>query len=121
MIKFFRKIRQNLLSENKFSKFLLYAIGEIFLVVIGIFIALQINNGNESRKNRKLISVYKKNLIENLVRDSIVTDDRITRIKSHIIENEAFENRVSASQEPLDTILKIASFEYIFNITMSNH
>jgi hypothetical protein len=50
MIKFFRKIRQKLLSENKFSKYLIYAIGEIVLVVIGILIALQINNWNEERK-----------------------------------------------------------------------
>ncbi len=50
MIKFFRKIRQQLLTENKFSKYLLYAIGEIVLVVIGILIALQINTWNENRK-----------------------------------------------------------------------
>ncbi len=50
MIKFFRKIRQRLLTENKFSKYMLYAIGEIILVVIGILIALQINNANENRK-----------------------------------------------------------------------
>lgn len=54
MLKFFRRIRQNLLSENKFSKYLLYAIGEIILVVIGILIALWINNWNEERKGRKL-------------------------------------------------------------------
>ena len=54
MIKFFRKIRQKLLSENKFSKYLIYAIGEIILVVIGILIALQINNWNENHKKRKL-------------------------------------------------------------------
>jgi len=50
MIKFFRKIRQQLLTENKFSKYLLYAIGEIVLVVIGILIALQIDNANEIKK-----------------------------------------------------------------------
>ena len=50
MIKFLRRIRQKLLSENKISKYVLYAIGEIFLVVIGILIALQINNWNETRK-----------------------------------------------------------------------
>ena len=54
MIKFFRKIRQKLLSENKFSKYLIYAIGEIALVVIGILIALQINNQNEARKAKVL-------------------------------------------------------------------
>tara|TARA_R110000744_G_scaffold373458_1_gene485630 strand:+ start:8838 stop:9908 length:1071 start_codon:yes stop_codon:yes gene_type:complete len=52
MIKFFRKIRQRLLTDNKFSKYFLYAIGEIVLVVIGILIALQINTWNEEQKNR---------------------------------------------------------------------
>ncbi|SFR34816.1 hypothetical protein SAMN04490243_0891 [Robiginitalea myxolifaciens] len=52
MLRFFRRIRQNLLQENKFSKYLLYALGEILLVVIGILIALQINNWNEERKAR---------------------------------------------------------------------
>ena len=53
MIKFFRSIRKSLLSENKFSRYLLYAIGEIVLVVIGILIALQINSWNEHRKQVK--------------------------------------------------------------------
>lgn len=52
MLKFFRKIRQNLLAENNFSKYLLYAAGEILLVMIGILLALQINNWNETNKNR---------------------------------------------------------------------
>ena len=50
MIKFFRKIRQRLISENRAARYLLYALGEIVLVVIGILIALQINNANEHRK-----------------------------------------------------------------------
>jgi len=52
MIKFFRHIRQTLLSKNKFNKYILYAIGEIVLVVIGILIALSINNANEMDKIR---------------------------------------------------------------------
>lgn len=54
MIKFFRRIRQHLITQNKVSKYLLYAIGEIVLVVIGILIALSINNWNERNKTRKL-------------------------------------------------------------------
>lgn len=54
MIKFFRKIRQDLLTKNNFSKYLLYALGEIVLVVIGILIALQLNNYNDSLKQDKL-------------------------------------------------------------------
>jgi hypothetical protein len=44
VVKFFRRIRQKLVAENKFSRYLIYAIGEIILVVIGILIALQVNN-----------------------------------------------------------------------------
>ena len=58
MIKFFRHIRKSLLMENKTSKYFKYAIGEIILVVIGIIIALQVNNWNESRKNRILEQNY---------------------------------------------------------------
>ena len=70
MIKFFRKIRQQLLTENKFSKYLLYAIGEIILVVIGILIALQINNWNENnvlaKKEIKYLKEIKKHLKSDL-------------------------------------------------------
>ncbi|MEM5540167.1 DUF6090 family protein [Olleya sp. AS48] len=59
MINFFRKIRQNLLSEGKLGKYIKYAIGEIILVVIGILIALQINNWNENRKQQsEIIDIY---------------------------------------------------------------
>ena len=58
MINFFRKIRQKLLSENRIRKYLLYGIGEIILVVIGILIALQINSWNEYSKSRKLEKNY---------------------------------------------------------------
>ena len=50
MIKFFWKIRLNLISEGKTVKYIKYAVGEIILVVIGILIALSINNWNEQRK-----------------------------------------------------------------------
>ena len=61
MLRFFQQIRQHFLSDNKFSKYLLYAIGEILLVVIGILIALQINNWNEDRKRRAVeIKIYKE-------------------------------------------------------------
>jgi hypothetical protein len=53
MIKFFRKIRQRLLSENNFSKYLIYAVGEIILVVIGILIAIQLNEWRNDSINTK--------------------------------------------------------------------
>ena len=107
--------------ENKTRKYFKYAIGEIILVVIGILIALQINNWNEDKKNQKLIAAYKKSLLENLVQDSTVIADKITSIKSNIHEIQSFEKRVSEAQAPLDTILKIARFEYEFTITQGDH
>ena len=60
MIKFFRKIRQKLLTENKFSKYFLYTIGEIVLVVIGILIALWISTWNNQRTaNYQTINLLK--------------------------------------------------------------
>lgn len=67
MIKFFRKIRQKMLTENKFSKYLLYAIGEIILVVIRILIALGINNWN----NNRLVDFQKTNFLKNIKEDLI--------------------------------------------------
>lgn len=69
MIPFFRQIRQGLLTDNKFSKYLLYAVGEIVLVVIGILIALQINNWNEWRKDREKEREVLYELKENLERN----------------------------------------------------
>lgn len=58
MLRFFRQLRQSLLAENRAGKYLLYAVGEIVLVVIGILIALQVNNWNEERTNRNRLNNY---------------------------------------------------------------
>lgn len=54
MLRFFRQIRKTLMEQNKIRTYLLYALGEILLVVIGILLALQINNWNQDRINKKL-------------------------------------------------------------------
>jgi hypothetical protein len=81
MIKFFRKIRQNMIKENptsakatvgkRTSKYLLYAIGEIVLVVIGILIALSINDWSEKQKNKIAEKRHLYNLLQDLKTDSI--------------------------------------------------
>jgi len=63
MIKFFRKIRFKLITENKTSRYFKYAVGEIILVVIGILIALQVNNWNENRKIKKIEIKYLSELV----------------------------------------------------------
>ena len=71
MIKFFRHIRQNLIMKNQTGKYFKYAIGEIILVVIGILIALQINNWNESRQKKKLERDYLSEIRGNLIKDTL--------------------------------------------------
>jgi hypothetical protein len=88
MIKFFRKIRQRLLTEGKTSKYLKYAIGEIVLVVIGILIALQINNWNEYRKER-FIEQKILQAINNDLKTDIVGIKRMLKTESnHVIFNK---------------------------------
>jgi len=77
MIKFFRTIRQKLISEGKTVNYLKYAIGEIVLVIIGILIALQINNANELRKTEKKIVAILKEVQNDLVLDIQKSDELI--------------------------------------------
>ncbi len=81
MIKFFRKIRQNLLMENKNTKYFKYAIGEIVLVVIGILIALQINNWNESRINNKKVKSYLIEIVKDFKNDTLNIGNQINFAK----------------------------------------
>jgi sensor domain CHASE-containing protein len=89
MIKFFRKIRQTMLTENKFSKYLLYAIGEIVLVVIGILIALSINNWNQNRVQTKLVNGILIEIYANLQADQKELEDDI-EFSEKFIENLSF-------------------------------
>ncbi|QCX37908.1 hypothetical protein FF125_05465 [Aureibaculum algae] len=79
MIKFFRRIRQNLLKENKTGKYFKYAIGEIILVVIGILIALSINNWNEDRQATNLAKENYLNILTSLEQDSFTIKKTIER------------------------------------------
>ena len=64
MLTFLRRIRKTLIDTGSTRKYLIYAIGEIALVVIGIMIALQINNWNDGRREQLRIKTYLSNLIE---------------------------------------------------------
>ncbi len=86
MIQFFRKIRGNLLSENKFSKYLLYAIGEILLVIIGILFAIQINNKNTERIEREIFESNLQYVLEDIEKDKAELLEIQERRK--IVENQ---------------------------------
>jgi len=109
MLKFFRKIRKNLLTENKFSKYLLYAVGEIFLVVVGILIALQINNWNNGKIERK----EEKKSYLNIKRQ--ILDDKNELIKVKDLNNyysSAYEYGIkliiSGNREKIDSLTLVA-------------
>ena len=91
MIKFFRKIRYDLM-ENKTGKYFKYAIGEIVLVVFGILIALQINNWNEQRKNRIEEQTLYKSLISSLESDLKDVNDKTQIVNRALYAQNIFMN-----------------------------
>lgn len=95
MIKFFRKIRYNLMEQNKSGKYFKYATGEIILVVIGILIAVQINNWNENRIEREL----ERNYVELLNQD--LSEDGVSLVELVSLSNESVvsKNTILAYQE----------------------
>lgn len=69
MIRVFRNLRSKLVHEGKARSYLLYALGEILLVIVGIVIALQVNNWNEERLEQRQVRRYAHALINDLERD----------------------------------------------------
>ena len=120
MIKFFRKIRQRLLTKNKFSKYLIYAIGEIILVVVGILIALSINNWNEEIKESHIEQNYLRRLLVDLESDfktltfsKGLSKDRINQIKTltDVIKNQSMSNENST--QIIESIEKVTWRSYL--------
>ncbi len=107
MINLFRKIRQNLLKESKLNIYLIYAIGEVVLVVFGILIAFQIDNWNENRNLRKLENVLLIDIRDNLIASrtnlaSNISYNRTTlynyeKILSHIEEDLPYSNSLDSA------------------------
>jgi hypothetical protein len=129
MIKFFRRIRKQLLTENKFSSYLIYAIGEIILVVIGILIALSINNWNDNRKDRLAEKALYKTLIKSLENDLKDVQDKYEIIDSAIIGQkifitESFEEVASrfTDKEFFNLLYKVGntSKSFVPNISLYN-
>lgn len=94
MISIFRKIRQSMVKEKKVKNYILYAIGEILLVMIGILLALQVNNWNENRRANNQLKTIFKTIKEDLKTDTLVGTaviryyDSINKYSTKIINNE---------------------------------
>ena len=109
MIKFFRRIRYTLMEQNKTGKYLKYAFGEIVLVVIGILIALQINNWNEDRlEDLKEIEILQE-LKENLTQDINKNKDDIEYQRQAIVEIKKLISSIEAKVPYNDTLYNYMS------------
>jgi len=115
MIKFFRKIRQRLVTENKFSKYLLYAIGEIILVVIGILIALQVNNWNQQSKERKLGNNLLQRIHSDLVQDTIYFRQNINQNK---LIREDIKDLLSKLYKGVNSIEQVQEMSAVYDIAL---
>lgn len=115
MIKFFRKIRQGLISENKFSKYLLYAIGEIVLVVIGIFIALQLNLWSENRKLDEVRQTYYHQLLDDLKKDKVYIENTIAELDSFRLD---YNNYTETFKEP--NLYPNQALENLFSVNFTS-
>jgi len=109
MIKFFRKIRQNMIKENKASKYLLYAIGEIMLVMIGILLALQVNNWNESRKQQlsetEIISGIKNDLTQDKEYINLIINTAANKISAFYMLNEELPDLFTTNRKKVDSLV----------------
>jgi Family of unknown function (DUF6090) len=112
MIKFFRKTRQQMISENKTSKYLKYAIGEIVLVVIGILIALSINNWNEDRKEEVILKSNLSTILKILENDkaqllTLIQSRKESKKQSTSIINSYKNNQPIDSKNFFNTFLRM--------------
>ena len=110
MTKFFQKIRHKLVVENKTSKYFKYAFGEIILVVVGILIALQINNWNENRKTNAENQIILNNLHEEFSENLIELDSSVVKTNSlsrnlEILLKKLIEQNNEITQDEFDVIL----------------
>ena len=112
MIKFFRKIRQQLLSQNRFSKYLIYAIGEIVLVVIGILIALSINSWNNNIQETKELHNFLENIKKNIQEDLVNIDEMKTRRISSIERSEKYTEFVHSEQDESTDYEEMVTISY---------
>jgi len=114
MVKIFRNIRQKLAAENKVMAYLRYAIGEILLVVIGILIALQVNNWNEGRKDKKFEQEILSLIDQNLEQDSVSLSFELsnTKLAIHLTNRLLEQVRIKNYNDSLNYWMgKIICFE----------
>ena len=107
-----------MIRDNKVLKYLLYAIGEIILVVIGILIAISINNSNELKKTRVAEKIYLKEIKSDLIQDTLLLSQVIKDHKWRIAQLRSQDTTIDIIFEEiigkLPTVDGVSQLEYIF-------
>ncbi len=107
-----------MIKDNKVIKYFLYAIGEIILVVIGILIALSINNSNELKKTRNAEKVYLKEIKSDLIQDTLLLSQVIKDHKWRIAQLMSQDTTIDFIFEEiigkLPKVGGVSQLEYIF-------
>jgi len=105
MFRFLRKIRQRLLSENRVSQYLLYALGEIVLVMIGILLALQVNTWNEKRKDQAFLNFSLQEIHADLKSDlGLIYQGIEPRLRMRVQGSERLYNMMLEERRPEDSV-----------------
>lgn len=112
MLRFFRTIRRRLLESGKVKSYTLYAIGEILLVVVGILIALQINNWNEWKKERKMEQIVLEDIRDNIIRNNQLIDTAL-QILGQIDRSTDIVRTVADTKIPYSDTLNVHFFQSI--------
>jgi len=113
MINFFRKIRKKMADDNKPMKYMRYAVGEIALVVIGILIALSINNWNQNRINNQKLKSYLTEIVNDLRTDSVWISNEIEFLKNRNKKTKSFLAIKDYNKLSLDSLEKSLETFYI--------
>jgi len=100
------------MEKNNTGRYVKYAIGEILLVVIGILIALQINNWNEGRKEKKQLSTALISVYSDLVSDSVLVSERLPDVQERLVLIDQLLERAYASETTIDTLIQMMKYEF---------
>lgn len=120
MIRFLRHIRQRLMQKNKLRSYIFYSLGEITLVMIGILLALQVNNWNENHQEDKeriqLLKALKSDFIESqaIISSDINSNNERADVLLRLLEISAKGNINALSQDSLRSMLQSATIFYFF-------
>ncbi len=115
MIKFFRNIRKINLKEGKMTNYLKYAFGEIILVVIGILIALQINNLNEERKSENIRQTYYKQMLDDIHKEKEYVYAEIDSLNKSIASYNNYKEEVKdPNLKPIEIVKKLKKVKITF-------